>query len=141
MMCILRDDQCCTCTYYCLRALKCFPVRSTLFRRHPWPYYHDPSESMVSLYAIFADLALISARFAARLVQARALAALESLAAKALAKWEANPCHGGLGAGAITSARMECFTAFALRPAGEPPRQTRCRCFVNSDRPLVLPVC
>ena len=69
-------------------------------------------QSVVDFYVNFTDLGRISARFAAQLVHAGALTALEALAAKALL--QSGEAHDlGLNASAVRDAGQACLAVFA----------------------------
>lgn len=89
------------------------PVRSALTAGDPWPGYSDPSELMVEpVCHLRRPGPLLGALCGAAGPSSRTDCAGEP-GRQGPCQWELKPWHGGLGAGAMTSASMVCFTAFA----------------------------
>lgn len=102
---------------------QCLPAPRTMFRPSshptgtlgvgdPWAHPNGDPQSVVVMYDRFTDLGRISARFAAQLAHAGALAALRSLAAKTLVQ-SGEARIRGLSATAVRKAGQACLTVFA----------------------------
>ena len=90
--------------------LSCIAMRSTLSAGTPWRGIPCAPLFMAGVYGGMTDIVSISPRFAARLVHAGALTAMERLGAKAV---EDEARVGALNSTApMDQARSTCFTAF-----------------------------